>query len=325
MALVAVTDHVFPDLEQERRLLADAGHELRFGSNAASVEEVREAVTGADAVLNCFAPMPAEVIRSLERCVIIARYGIGLDTIDLDEATAKGIVVTNVPDYCIDEVSDHALALLMSLARGVTLLDRRVRSGSWTSTDARPIHRLRGRTLGLVGFGRIARALAAKVAPLGFRVVTTDPFVPDEAVRDAGAEPATLEELLVAADVVSIHAPLTPDSRHLIGEAELAMMKPGAILINTSRGPLVDLDALRAALAEDRLGGAGLDVLEVEPPAADDPLLHRDDVIVTPHAAFYSEESLEELQRKAVEQVIEALAGRTPPYAVNADALGRSS
>jgi D-3-phosphoglycerate dehydrogenase len=325
MALVAVTDHVFPDLEQERRLLADAGHELRFGSNAASVEEVREAVTGADAVLNCFAPMPAEVIRSLERCVIIARYGIGLDTIDLDEATAKGIVVTNVPDYCIDEVSDHALALLMSLARGVTLLDRRVRSGSWTSTDARPIHRLRGRTLGLVGFGRIARALAAKVAPLGFRVVTTDPFVPDEAVRDAGAEPATLEELLVAADVVSIHAPLTPDSRHLIGEAEFAMMKPSAILINTSRGPLVDLDALRAALAEDRLGGAGLDVLEVEPPAADDPLLHRDDVIVTPHAAFYSEESLEELQRKAVEQVIEALAGRTPPYAVNADALGRSS
>lgn len=325
MALVAVTDHVFPDLEQERRLLADAGHELRFGSNAASVEEVRKAVDGSDAVLNCYAPMPAEVIRGLDRCVVIARYGIGIDTIDLDEATAKGIVVTNVPDYCIDEVSDHAFALLMSLARGVTLLDRRVRSGSWTPSDARPIHRLRGRTLGLVGFGRIARALAAKAAPLGFRVLTTDPFVPDDAVREAGAEPATLEELLAAADVVSIHAPLTAESRHLIGGPELAMMKPGAILINTSRGPLVDLEALRAALAEDRLGGAGLDVLEVEPPAADDPLLHRDDVIITPHAAFYSEESLEELQRKAVEQVIEALAGRTPPYAINADALRRSS
>jgi D-3-phosphoglycerate dehydrogenase len=325
MALVAVTDHVFPDLDQERRLLADAGHELRFGTNAASVEEVREAVTGADAVLNCYAPMPAEVIRELDRCVVIARYGIGVDTIDLDEATAKGIVVTNVPDYCIDEVSDHALALLMSLARGVTLLDRRVRSGFWASTDARPIHRLRGRTLGLVGFGRIARALAEKAAPLGFRIMTTDPFVPDDAVRRAGAEPATLEELLRAADVVSIHAPLTADSRHLIGAEELAWMKPGAILINTSRGPLVDLDALRDALADERLGGAGLDVLEEEPPAADDPLLHRDDVIVTPHAAFYSEESLEELQRKAVEQVIQALAGRTPPYAVNADALGRSS
>ena len=325
MALVAVTDHVFPDLELERRLLADAGHELRFGSNAASVEEVQEAIAGADAVLNCYAPMPAEVIRGLDRCVVIARYGIGLDTIDLDEATAKGIVVTNVPDYCIDEVSDHALALLMFLARGVTLLDRRVRSGSWTPSVARPIHRLRGRTLGLVGFGRIARALAAKVAPLGFRVLTTDPFVPDEAVREAGAEPATLEELLAAADVVSIHAPLTTDSRHLMGAAELATMKPGAILINTSRGPLVDLDALRAALAEERLGGAGLDVLEVEPPAPDDPLLLRDDVIITPHAAFYSEESLEELQRKAVEQVIEALAGRTPPYAVNTGALGGST
>jgi D-3-phosphoglycerate dehydrogenase len=322
MALVAVTDHVFPDLEQERTLLAEAGHELRFDSNAASVEEVRAAVAGADAVLNCYARMPAEVIRGLDRCVVIARYGIGLDTVDLDQATAQGILVTNVPDYCIDEVSDHALALILSLARGVTLLDRKVRAGSWTPTDARPLHRLRGRTLGLIGFGRIARALASKMAPIGLRVVTTDPFVPDDAVRDAGAEPMSLEELLVVADVVSVHAPLTADSRHLIGAAELALMKPGAILVNTSRGPLVDLDALRAALAEDRLGGAGLDVLEVEPPAADDPLLHRDDVIVTPHAAFYSEESLRELQRKAVEQVIEALAGRTPPYAVNADAVG---
>jgi D-3-phosphoglycerate dehydrogenase len=321
MALVAVTDHVFPDLDQERTLLAEAGHELRFGRNAASVDEVRDAVAGADAVLNCYAPMPAEVIRGLDRCVVIARYGIGLDTVDLDQASAKGILVTNVPDYCIDEVSDHALALILSLARGVTLLGRKVRSGSWSPTDARPLHRQRGRTLGLVGFGRIARALAAKAAPLGYRVVTTDPFVPEEAVRQAGAEPMTLEALLAEADVVSIHAPLTAESTHLIGVEELALMKPGAILVNTSRGPLVDLDALRAALAEGRLGGAGLDVLEVEPPAADDPLLHRDDVIVTPHAAFYSEESLRELQRKAVEQVIEALAGRTPPYAVNADAV----
>lgn len=321
MGLVAVTDHVFPDLEQERDLLREAGHELRFGSNATSIEDVREAVAGADAVLNCYAQMPAEVIRGLDRCRVIARYGIGLDTVDVDEATSRGILVTNVPDYCIDEVSDHALALILSLARGVTLLDRKVRSGSWTPTDARPLHRLRGRTLGLVGFGRIARALVAKMAPLGYRIVTTDPFVPDEAVREAGAEPMTLEELLAAADVVSVHAPLTADSHHLIGAAELALLRSGAILVNTSRGPLVDLDALRVALEEDRLGGVGLDVLEVEPPSPDDPLLHRDDVIVTPHAAFYSEESLRELQRKAVEQVIEALAGRIPPYAVNADAV----
>jgi D-3-phosphoglycerate dehydrogenase / 2-oxoglutarate reductase len=324
MALVAVTDHVFPDLEQEQRLLREAGHELRFGSNATSIEEVRDAVAGADAVLNCYAEMPAEVIRGMDRCVVIARYGIGLDTVDLDQATAQGILVTNVPDYCIDEVSDHALALILSLARGVTLLDRKVRSGSWTPTDARPLHRLRGRTLGLVGFGRIARALAGKMSPLGYGVVTTDPFVPDDVIREAGAEPLSLEDLLAAADVVSVHAPLTADSRHLIGAAELARMRPGAILVNTSRGPLVDLDALRTALEEGLLGGVGLDVLEVEPPSPDDPLLHRDDVIVTPHAAFYSEESLRELQRKAVEQVIEALAGRIPPYAVNADAVSRT-
>ena len=226
-----------------------------------------------------------------------------------------------MPDYCIDEVSDHALALILSLARGVTLLDRKVRSGSWTPTDARPLHRLRGRTLGIVGFGRIARALAAKMAPLGYRIVTTDPFVSDEAVREAGAEPMTLEELLAVADVVSVHAPLTADSHHLIGAAELALLRPGAILVNTSRGPWST--SMRSAPRSRRTGSAevGLDVLEVEPPSADDPLLHRDDVIVTPHAAFYSEESLRELQRKAVEQVVEALAGRIPPYAVNADAV----
>jgi D-3-phosphoglycerate dehydrogenase len=325
MALVAITDHVFPDLDQERTLLASAGHELRFGSNASSVDEVKEAVAGADAVLNCYAPMPADVIATLEGCVVIARYGIGIDTIDLDEATARGILVTNVPDYCIDEVSDHALALILSLARGVTRLDRSVRVGSWAPSDARPLHRLRGRTLGLVGFGRIARALAAKAAPIGFRVVATDPFVSDDDLRRAGVEPRSLEDLLTDADAISVHAPLTPETHHLIGEAELARLKPGAILVNTSRGPLIDLDALRGALAQGRLGGAGLDVLETEPPAADDPLLHRDDVIVTPHAGFYSEESVAELQRKAVEQVIEALAGRTPPYAVNAAAIGRGA
>jgi D-3-phosphoglycerate dehydrogenase len=323
MAIVAVTDHVFPDLDQERELLGRDGHEIRFEGNASTVDEVRRAVAGADAVLNCYAPMPAEVIEDLEGCVVIARYGIGLDTVDLDAATARGIVVTNVPDYCIDEVSDHALALIMSLARGVVRLDRRVHAGSWTPTDARPLHRLRGRTAGLVGFGRIARALASKLAPLGLRILATDPFLSDDAIRQAGAEPVPFDDLLGAADVISIHAPLTADSRHLIGERELGLMRPGALLVNTSRGPLIDVDALRAALADGRLGGVGLDVLETEPPAADDALLARDDVILTPHAAFYSEESLRELQRKAAEQVVEALAGRRPPYAVNLEALGR--
>lgn len=322
MAVVAVTDHVFPDLDQERAILAGAGHELRFERNAASVDEVAAAVAGADAVLNCYAKMPADVIRTLDRCRIIARYGIGVDTIDMDAANERGIVVTNVPDYCIDEVSDHALSLALALARGVALLDRRVRSGSWTPTDARPLHRIRGRTFGLVGFGRIAKALAVKAAALGFLVVATDPYVPDDAIRNAGVEPLSLDGLLGRADVVSLHVPLTDESHHLIGAEALAKMKSGAILVNTSRGPLVDTSALRDSLVSGRLGGAALDVLEQEPPAADDPLLQRDDVVLTPHTGFYSEESLRELQRKAVEQVVEALAGRRPRYALNADDIG---
>lgn len=321
MGIVAVTDHVFPDLEEERRLLADAGHELRFERNATAPHEVLAATRGADAVLNCYAPIPAEVIDGLAGCRIIARYGIGLDTIDIDAASAAGILVTNVPDYCIDEVSDHALALILALRRGVVRLDRSVREGGWSPMEARPLHRIRGGVLGLVGFGRIARALAAKASALGFRVVAFDPYLGPDDVVAAGAEPASLDQLLQAADVVSVHAPLTPETRHLIGADELARMRPGSFLINTSRGPLVDLDALREALQAGGLGGAALDVLEEEPPRADDPLLHRADVVVTPHAAFYSEESMAEQQRKAAEQVIAALANEVPPYAVNADAV----
>ena len=322
MAVVAVTDHVFPHLDQERAMLADAGHELRFEQNATTPEQVAEAVRGADAVLNCYTAIPADVTRSMEGCRIIARYGIGLDTIDVGAATETGIVVTNVPDYCIDEVSDHALALSLALARGVVRLDRGVHAGSWSPMEAAPLHRLRGRVLGLVGFGRIARALAAKASAIGFRILASDPFLPAEAITEAGAEPCDLQTLLAGSHVVSLHAPLTPESHHLIGAGELALMREGAMLVNTSRGPLVDLDALRAALDSGRLGGAALDVLEDEPPAPDDPLLARADVIVTPHAAFYSEESMVELQRKATEQVIEVLAGRVPPYAVNAEELG---
>lgn len=321
MGIVVVTDHVFPNLDQERDILAAAGHELRYEADTKAPEEVRAAVSGADAVLNCYAAMGAEVITSMEGCRIIARYGIGLDTIDITAATERGILVTNVPDYCIDEVSDHALALILALGRGIARLDRSVRAGGWDPMIVRPLRRLHGLALGLVGFGRIARRLAEKAAPIGLRILATDPYVPDEAIRAAGVEPMGLESLLGSSDVVSIHVPLTEESRHLIGAKELERMRPDALLVNTSRGPLVDVDAVRGALEAGELGGVALDVLEREPPDPDDPLLRREDVIVTPHAAFYSEESMAEQQRKAAEQVVEALAGRTPPYAVNAEAL----
>jgi D-3-phosphoglycerate dehydrogenase len=318
MGIVVVTDHVFANLDQEREILAAAGHQLRFERDVKAPEEVLEAVRSADAVLNCYAPIPAEVISSMTRCRIIARYGIGLDTIDIPAASEQGILVSNVPDYCIDEVSDHALGLILALGRGIPRLDRSVRSGTWDLMIARPLHRLRGKTLGLVGFGRIARRLAEKSLPIGFRVLATDPFVDAEAIRGAGVEPVDLPTLLAGSDVVSVHAPLGEDTRHLIGVPELAMMRPGAFLVNTSRGPLVDPDAVLQALEAGGLAGVALDVLEQEPPDLSHPLLHREDVVVTPHAAFYSEEAMVEQQRKAAEQVVEALAGRTPPYAVNA-------
>lgn len=321
MGLVVVTDHVFPHLDAESKILAAEGHELRDAGGVRTPGEVAAAVADADAILNCYVPIPAEVIRSLTRCRIIARYGIGLDTIDVPEATARGIVVTNVPDYCIDEVSDHALALILSLVRRVAILDRSVRAGGWDLAPARPIHRLRGRTLGLVGFGRIARRLAEKAAPIGFRVVACDPFVPDDAMASAGVEAGDLDAVLTTSDVVSVHAPLTPESRHLIGSAELGKMKPGAFLVNTSRGPLIDLAALRDILDTGHLGGVALDVLETEPPEADDLLLRHPDVVVTPHAAFYSEEATVEQQRKAAEQVVAALDGEVPVYAVNPEAF----
>jgi D-3-phosphoglycerate dehydrogenase / 2-oxoglutarate reductase len=321
MGRVVVTDHVFADLDTERELLGAAGHELVFEGNVTVPGDVRARVAGADAVLNCYTAMPREVIEALEGCRIIARYGIGIDTIDLAEASARRILVTNVPDYCIDEVSDHALALILALARGVARLDRSVRGGSWSTADAPPIHRLRGRVLGLVGFGRIARALAVKAAAVGFTVVASDPYVPDELVRAAGVEPRSLEDLFAEADVLSIHAPLTEGTRHLLGADAIARMKPGAIVVNTSRGPLVDRAALLEALESGRLGGAGLDVLETEPPDPADPLLTHPNVVVTPHAAFMSIESVAELRRKAAEQVVIALANDTPPYAVNAEAV----
>jgi D-3-phosphoglycerate dehydrogenase len=321
MSVVVVADHVFPDLETERELLEAAGHELRHDANARRPDEVIRAAAGADAVLLSYAEMTAEVIEALPDCRIIARYGVGVDTIDVEAASRHGVLVSNVPDYCVDEVSDHTLALALALLRGVNRFDRAVREGRWAPSDAGPLYRMRGKAFGLVGYGRIARAVGARAGAFGFRILATDAYLTDVAIREAGADPRSLADLLAESDVVSLHLPLTAESRHLIGAEQLARMRPGAVLVNTARGPLVDGAALEAALDASRLAGAALDVLELEPPAAGTTLTQRTDVVVTPHAAFYSEESLAELRRKAVEQVVTALAGGTPPYAVNAAAL----
>ena len=319
--IVAITDYVFPSLEPEQRVLAPLGVELR-PAQCKSEEEIIDLAQEADAVLNCYAKLTARVISELKHCRIIARYGIGVDNVDLAASTRAKILVTNVPDYCIDEVSDHALALLLALARRVVAADSDVKSGAWDVVAHAGIRRLRGQTLDLVGLGKIAKALTSKVQPLGMKVLVYDPYLEPELVARHGAEAVSLDRLLAEADAISIHVPLSPETRNLIGQRELTRMKPTAFLINTSRGGIVDEQAVAVALKENRLGGAALDVLSPEPPPRDHPLRQAPNVILTPHLAFYSRESVIELQTKAAEEVARALRGESPRSPVNREVLG---
>jgi D-3-phosphoglycerate dehydrogenase len=320
--VVAVTDYVFPSLEPEQRVLTPLGVELR-PAQCKSEEEIIELTQEADAVLNCYAKMTVRVIEKLDRCKIIARYGIGVDNVDLPAATRAGILVTNVPDYCIDEVSDHALALFLSLARQIVAADGAVKGGAWDVVAHGGIRRLRGQTLGILGFGKIAKALASKVQPLGMKVLVYDPYLEPELISRHGAEAASLDSLLAESDAISIHVPLSPETDNLIGQRELARMKSTAFLINTSRGGIVDEQALAIAIKEGRLSGAALDVLTIEPPPPDHPLRQAPNVILTPHLAFYSRESVIELQTKAAEEVARALTGELPRSPVNREVIGR--
>ena len=308
---VVVSDQVFPTVDIERELLADIDAELQVATGG--VEEVLEVAADADAILNTYLPWAADSIARLAKCRIIARYGIGFDNVDLAAARDAGIVVTNVPDYSVEEVATHALALILATLRKVVPADRSVRAGEWTVDHVRPIHRLSTLTAGLVGYGRIARKIAAPLEALGARIVAHDPYL------EPGPDMPpllSLDELLGEADIVSLHLPLTDETRGIIGEDALAGMRDGAILVNTSRGPLVDLDALGAALASGKLSGAALDVFDTEPV---DPV-HIEGIpnlIATPHMAYYSEEALQESQRKAATQVIKVLTGEQPDYQVN--------
>jgi D-3-phosphoglycerate dehydrogenase len=316
---VAVTDSVFPNLDAARDVVAKAGAGLVL-AKAPTPEAIVEAAANADAILTTYAKLTAEIIEKLTRCRIISRFGIGVDNVDLAAATAKGIVVTKVPDYCMDEVSDHAIALLLALVRKIPFSNAIVQAGRWEMPAVVPIHRIRGRVLGLAGFGRIPQLVAPKAKAFGLRVAAHDPYVPDAVFERAGVESVSFDELLRISDYVSLHCPLTPETRHLFHAGVFSRMKPGAYLINTGRGPLVDEAALAQALDRGQLAGAALDVMEKEPPAGS-PLLGRDNVILTPHTAFYSEESLLELQIKAAEEVVLALTGKPPRNPVNPEVL----
>jgi D-3-phosphoglycerate dehydrogenase len=308
---VVVSDQVFPSVDVERGLLAEIDAELVVATG--DVESVLASASDADAILNTYLPWSAESIARLEKCKVIARYGIGFDNVDLGAAAAAGIVVTNVPDYSVEEVATHALALILASLRKVVVADESVRSGTWSIDNFRPIRRLSKLTVGLVGYGRIARRIAAPLEALGADIIAHDPYL-----RPGPDLPPLLEleTVLSRSDIVSLHLPLTDETRGIIGADALARMRPGSILINTSRGPLVDLDALCTALKEGSIGAAGLDVFDVEPLDAVR-VEGVPNLIVTPHMAYYSEEALAESQRKAATQVIKVLTGERPDYQVN--------
>jgi D-3-phosphoglycerate dehydrogenase len=321
--LVGVSDSVFPNLDPAREVLAKIGGELRLSQDS-TPEAILRVATDGDALLVTYAKITAEMIRQMKRCRIISRFGIGVDNVDIAAATSAGIVVTKVPDYCIDEVSDHAMAMLLALVRKIPYANSLVHAGRWEMPAVIPIHRLRGSVLGLVGFGRIPQLVAPKAQAFGIKVIAFDPYIALEVMRRAGVEKVEFDELLKRSDYVSIHSPLLPETRHLFNADVFRKMKPTAYLVNTARGPIVDEAALAHALDAQQIAGAALDVLSQEPPAGS-PLFGRNNVILTPHTSFYSVESLVELQVKAAEEVVRVLTKQEPRNPVNPEALQRTA
>ena len=317
--LVAVSDSVFPSLDLAREVVSRVGAELRMATQP-TPEAILDVARDAEGLLVTYAKITAEMISQMKRCKIISRFGIGVDNVDIAAATAAGISVTKVPDYCIDEVSDHAMALLLSLVRKIPFSSARAHAGRWEMAAVVPIHRLRGTILGLVGFGRIPQRIAPKAKAFGLRVITFDPYVPQTVLEQAGVERVEFAELVKMSDYISIHTPLLPETRHLFNAEVFRQMKPGAVIVNTSRGPVVEEAALARALDAGQLAGAALDVLEQEPPTSS-LLFGRDNVILTPHTSFYSVEALEELQTKAAEEVVRVLSGEPPRNPVNPEVL----
>jgi D-3-phosphoglycerate dehydrogenase / 2-oxoglutarate reductase len=315
--VIAVTDSVFPSLDPALAALARLDPEMRM-SKSVGAQDILAVARDADAILVTYAKLPGELLRQLQRCKVIGRFGLGVDNIDTKTAAELGIVVTYVPDYCMHEVSDHAMALLLALARKIPLSNKLVQAGRWEMPAVVPLRRLVGQVLGLVGFGNIPRALVPKAQVFGLKVLAYDPYAAADVFVSHGVEAVSFESLLERSDAISVHAPLTPATRGLINAAAFARMKKGAVIVNTARGPLIDEPALVAALDSGHLGGAALDVVTAEPLPKDSALIGRDNVILTPHTGFYSVEALDELQTKCATDVASVLSGKPPVYPVRA-------
>ena len=313
---VVITDNGYENVEQEKQIIEQFGAELIILSCRTEEDVIKNAVD-ADAIICQFAPITSKVIDKLSKCKVIVRYAVGVDTIDYKAAQEKGIYVCNVPDYGSEEVATHAMALLLALNRKLLLMRQSVLDGTWSYTAVKPVYRLKGQTLGLVGFGTISRLLAEKAKGFGLRIVVYDPFVDPKSIVSSGYIPMSLEGLAEISNIISIHAPLTESTHHLFNKNIFDLMKNKPYMINTSRGSLIDERALLEALELHTISGAALDVCEKEPIDPANPLLSHYDVLITPHSAWYSEESIKVLQRSVAEEVVRVLKGDKPKHPVN--------
>jgi D-3-phosphoglycerate dehydrogenase len=317
MFKVIMTDcQRWENVDVEKGIVEKAG--MQFVAEKCETEDdVIARCQDADILISAGIPITKKVFMGLPKCRAICRYGIGVDTVDIPAATEAGICIANVPDFCWDEVSDTAMSLLLAVTRKVVLLNNLVKKGIWNRLAARPVYRFRGQTLGIIAFGNIGRTLYKKAVPFGFKIIAYDPHIRKETIQDYDVELVSLDHLLKNSDIISIHAPLTQETRGLIGEAELKKMKPTAYIINTGRGPVINGKALYKALKEGWIAGAGLDVMEKEPPDPDDPLLTLDNIVITPHYASYTEEAYHELHVKVAENAVHMITHGYPKYWVN--------
>ena len=314
---VLVTDYVWPSTDPERAVIEAGGAELTVAP-AGDEDTLTELARDADAIMTCFAKVTERVVRAAERCVVISRYGVGVDNIAVDTATELGILVTYVPDYCVDEVSDHVIGMMLGWNRRIVMHNDDTKRNGWGNAGLGfRMMRLRGKTFGVVGFGRIGQAAAQKAKAFGMHVIANGPFVDATAMAAAGVEKADIDDLLARAHVVTLHSPLIPQTANMMGAAQFDRMRADAFLINCARGGLIDEDALYDALSSGKIAGAGLDVLVDIAPPLDHRIIQLDNVIVTPHTAFFSQEATLELEERAAAEVIRVFDGKMPDNLVN--------
>jgi D-3-phosphoglycerate dehydrogenase / 2-oxoglutarate reductase len=313
---VVVLEHGYASIEFEREIIARAGGEL-VSADHLPLEKALALAEDADGILFRGLDMPAEMIRRFRRAQGIVRYGVGTDNVDVAAATTAGIIVGHVPSYCLDEVSTHAIAMLLACVRKLVPMHDRLKRGEWDVHRDDPVFRLAGKTLGIVGFGQIGKAVARKLAGWDLRLLAMDPF----AEPAHGVELVDLMTLCGESDVISLHAPLLPETRHMISHKQFALMKPGVILVNTARGPVLDTNALVEAIDSGKIAQAALDVFEEEPLPANSPLRSHPRILVTDHMAWYSEESQAQLQQTAAEEIAMICMGRLPASMANPEVL----